>query len=375
MSAPAERGSIRFDWLQAGRGLASVLVVAGHAALLHERRTSTSFLGGISDAGTIGVYFFFVLSGFIVYWVHQRDIGHPARTWRYTYKRVTRVYPMYWLVTLAILPAYLWFPDFYSGYDGDPWHVVRSLALWPMRELPVLSVGWTLIHEMLFYAAIGLAIGFGRRLGLAVTGTILTVSAVKFVLDWGEPLVDAKYVTGRTVLDDHEILSIVFSRFNLLFAVGAIVAIAAARGRIPRRRLGAWLACGSVVFAVPMMLAGRDVAWAQDLATDRYGVIVFYGLVSGALVWVAVGIGVTGAGPRVPRWLEVLGDASYSIYLVHYPVLIAVDRTLGSVLDSPVAAEVSAAFGTLVATVAGIIAYRMLERPMLAITARHTPAT
>ena len=54
-----------------------------------------------------GVDIFFVLSGFIIYFIHAKDIGRPQRIYNFAKKRLSRVYPAYWVVLLGVLPIYL----------------------------------------------------------------------------------------------------------------------------------------------------------------------------------------------------------------------------------------------------------------------------
>ena len=68
-----------------------------------------------------------------------------------------------------------------------------------------------------------------------------------------------------------------------------------------------------------------------------------------------------------PRALQVLGDASFALYLVHYPVLAIIAKVL--LRFPPLAAlPVEVVFVVLVAgsVVAGLIAHWVIERPMMA---------
>ncbi|QCI79312.1 acyltransferase [Hankyongella ginsenosidimutans] len=53
--------------------------------------------------GFVGVDFFFVLSGFIICFVHYKDMSRPDRLPRYAWRRLTRVLPTYWVVFVAAL--------------------------------------------------------------------------------------------------------------------------------------------------------------------------------------------------------------------------------------------------------------------------------
>ena len=87
-----------------------------------------------------------------------------------------------------------------------------------------------------------------------------------------------------------------------------------------------------------------------------------------------IGRGVVGMGARwggrVPRWLLLLGSASYSIYLVQtfvFPVVHAVvgRRGLGFVHAEPVEAALGMmAVSVVLTSVAGVGTYLLVERPM-----------
>jgi len=54
------------------------------------------------NMGYSGVEIFFVLSGFIMYYVHRKDIGKKGVVFDYIWKRITRIFPLFWIVILAI---------------------------------------------------------------------------------------------------------------------------------------------------------------------------------------------------------------------------------------------------------------------------------
>lgn len=79
--------------LQAGRAVAALLVLAVHAdlstgAFIAERPAA---LAPFLDAGTLGVDFFFVLSGFIIYFVNADVADRPGWSSRYIAARLGRV--------------------------------------------------------------------------------------------------------------------------------------------------------------------------------------------------------------------------------------------------------------------------------------------
>ena len=66
--------------LQAGRGLAAAGVAAFHLSMHMgvDRYGGVSVFTDFTRQGFRGVDFFFVLSGFIIFFAHFEDLGHPA---------------------------------------------------------------------------------------------------------------------------------------------------------------------------------------------------------------------------------------------------------------------------------------------------------
>ena len=86
--------------LQACRAVAALLVVLFHASVgifnLPKYFGCKPF-GPVFDFGFVGVDFFFVLSGFIMVYVHAADFGQPRALGAYFWKRVSfswRLSPM-----------------------------------------------------------------------------------------------------------------------------------------------------------------------------------------------------------------------------------------------------------------------------------------
>lgn len=108
----------KLNSLQAYRGIAAVLVLLLHASKVGYLKFNYAFLGYKFAFGYSGVDFFFVLSGFIIMQMHHQDLGQPARWRAYAIKRIIRVFPIYWLVMLIIIPVYLVNANFGTGVYG-----------------------------------------------------------------------------------------------------------------------------------------------------------------------------------------------------------------------------------------------------------------
>ena len=136
--------------IQMARGVAANLVVFSHLFFVESKYTAAGVLPAFTLYGIAGVDLFFVLSGFIMVAVAGRDIGPIEFLWR----RATRVYPTYWLISLAVLAVAIVAPAIVNSSIQVPISLWRSFLLIPDRTLPLLAVGWTLVHEMYFYLGV-----------------------------------------------------------------------------------------------------------------------------------------------------------------------------------------------------------------------------
>jgi exopolysaccharide production protein ExoZ len=279
--------------IQAARGAAAFLVLAFHTQNQLSWIVGYIPAHGVFGFGHAGVDFFFVLSGFIIYLVHARDIGQRGALAHYAWRRVMRIYPLYWLATAAFfVMAYL--PSLWS-HPPDLWWVVSSFILLPQGRSPILAVGWSLQHEMFFYFIFGTLIAH-RKIGLLLCAIWLAAIAHGIAA-----------APGSLVLTD------LASPFDLQFFMGIGAAHIILRWRVAAPRLLAALGVGGFVVTAWLELTGRmpsDDAWGR----------LWYG---GASTLIVIGLA---AGERQGRlrfggWAAWFGGMSYALYLFHIIIL------------------------------------------------------
>ncbi len=301
-----------FAGLQAGRAVAAFLVLMYHASrIIFAKEEYWGFdpLGGLFAFGQAGVEFFFVLSGFIMAHVHGRDLNVPSRFLPYLKKRFCRIYPVYWIVLAAASLVYVLFPSTGQGYEREAGTILSSFALVHINAgRTVLSVGWTLYHEVLFYLAFGLLI-WNKRLGMALMGLWMAGSAV--MLGWPQALPYDEF--ARSPLDYF------FSPLHLLFALGMATCEVVRRAKIRRPFL--WACAGIAVF----FGTGMQENYGRFLTSNAESLL--YGL--GSAMALAGLLTLEKKGKiSVPSFLRFLGDASYSIYLTHLLLLSAMAKVV-----------------------------------------------
>ena len=149
--------------LQALRFIAAALVVVSHI------RTEV----GLTPFGSSGVDIFFVISGFIIYYV-TRD-GAP----QFFTRRLIRIVPLYWLGTLALAAIALKAPGMLNHTSLDADKLLGSLFFIPVwnesvqYHLPLLTLGWSLNYEILFYLVFFIALKISHQHRLIITSFLL----------------------------------------------------------------------------------------------------------------------------------------------------------------------------------------------------------
>jgi exopolysaccharide production protein ExoZ len=282
--------------IEAVRGLAALLVTlfhGSHVILLATGNNAPPF-AGFFGFGHAGVPFFFVLSGFIIFFVHRSDIGQALRLGEFAWRRVTRIYPLFLVVmlpvTLKTIAA--------GAFRWD--HFICSLLLLPQAEWPMLIPAWTLMHEALFYLLFALAIWRARLGRLVLLGWLcLFVGALIVSPDLGRGFIGN---LGRALL----------SPYNLLFLLGVGVAWIVQRGALRFARLLAVL--GALAFIATGMVEIGGVFPA--LTQGSLALVLLYG-VSSMLIITGLAAAER-AGTLAPgRLAGMLGAMSYPLYLTH----------------------------------------------------------
>ncbi|XGV94851.1 MAG: glycosyltransferase [Leptolyngbya sp. BL-A-14] len=340
----------RLDGIQVCRGIAALLVLLFHTTQLSQEKLGQSFFGNLFAFGGAGVDFFFVLSGFIIFFVHQADIGRRDRLQPFLLKRLIRIYPLYWLVTLVILPIYFLIPETGSGHERDLSVIIKSLLLIPQQHFPILIVGWSLSHEMLFYLLFALAIFLPTRYSLRLLAGWLSGTLIFFL----------SQLSSLVNLEQYGFIQFIFNPHNLEFASGCLVASLVLRKSFKEEKIF-FLLVGTTLF----LFFGIAQA-TQSLSINP---ILAYGIPSALIVLGAASFDLTRsrhqANNRLLKFFTSLGDASYSIYLTHYLCLSLLLKFIVAT-HLLLIAGYTTTIGLLLTIPIGVgyLTYKWLEQPM-----------
>jgi exopolysaccharide production protein ExoZ len=336
----------RLSSVEAIRACAAAIVVLYHVARHLDNASGTPLLRLTTQFGHAGVDLFFVVSGFIILFVHYRDVGRPGRLRHYLARRVSRVMPTYWIaLSLTVLLSIA------AGHAMPALsRLLWSVALLPSAEEPILGVAWTLQYEIVFYAVFCLLI-LRRSVGL-----LLLMIWLGWILGgW------AGFITSHAVIPGS-----LYGTFNLEFFLGMGVAY--------------WLRRGTVIMPRAILAVGLALFVAVALA-ENAGIIdgyaaparLAYGIPSALLILGAVEAERSGR-LNVPGWMSALGGASYSIYLFQFIFIgIAWKLLLAVGLDDPAATWAAYPLLVCAAMTGGVMMTQMVERPLMSIMRGERP--
>lgn len=336
---------VEIQWL---RAIAACEVVACHSGLLTKHFTSTVQMPAwYAPLSAIGVELFFIVSGYVICMrVGASDGARP-----FLVSRILRLYPMYWIFTSVAVLAYLLNATWHlNNFTFALVPMAKSYLILPQTGFPILGVGWTLEHEMVFYffvAVMLLTLGGGSRAKLFLAWLLAGLGAVGVVI--GAP--PYPLIAGAPGAESNALLSHVFSPFMFAFGLGWLVRVLEDR----RTSSQPWLD------ALPFLLLAAGALW---LAPEG-GQVPLQRISVAAIVFAGF-LACRGRFTDTPlnRLIWQLGDASFSIYLSHWFVLSAGGKLMGRLgppywLDLPVrivGIGVSIAFGLAI--------FLLIEKPL-----------
>lgn len=259
--------------IQALRALAAICVLFQHSIVFSCLSFGTSYAKYLpADFGRIGVYVFFVISGYVV----TNCMGQGKS---FILKRALRIYPPFWI---AIVISFL-----FREYAPVSWHATLGasfLVSWSDYNNSLNIPYWTLLYEVVFYLIIYAAILTDMKrdhFRSCLVGWLALVSAVNL------------YHNVDVVTPGWWIF---LSRQNVFFIFGALYALSEDEVRISTPYLA----------VIALVSWGIGFNLPDDHLANVYASAICF---TSALAFMS--------RIRMPIVMSKLGDASYGLYLVH----------------------------------------------------------
>lgn len=319
-----------YELLDGLRGVAAILVLFYH---IFEGFSFAELQNKAGDGiittlnhGHIAVDFFFILSGFVISYAYD-DRWKKMSTWQFFKRRLIRLHPM------LIMGAIIGFAAFaFVGFER--WDGTAAPAGWVMTALlltmfmipavpglpyevrgngemfPLNGPTWSLFFEYIGNILYAL---FMRRIStklLTVFTVLLGIAHAWFFI--GNASGYDSIGVGWAINEENFLIGGGLLRMLFPFSMGMLLA----RTFKPRKIKGAFWICSitlTVLFSVPY------IASTGSISLNSLYEFVCIALLFPVIVWIgacgSAGSGITSKANRI------LGDISYPLYIVHYPIM------------------------------------------------------
>jgi peptidoglycan/LPS O-acetylase OafA/YrhL len=346
-------------------------LAAFHVVLFHVSRWEhwpvPAALRHVVGSGYVAVGLFFMLSGFVLTYTQGGD-GAPRMSRASFYAaRFARIYPVYLLALLLSLPFALR-PALAHGGAGrllaEGLATTTLLQAWhPGLALAWNAPGWSLSVEAFFYAAFPFLAPRGVRLSVRRTlavmvGALALLLTLPLAYALGSPEGwSARYDSEGLWLDVLRYHPLVrLPEFLLGIGLGRLYAHPPLRAAVARH--AGLLATTAAALILGVLALGPRIPYVllhNGLLAPAFAVL---------LLALATGEGLPARLLRHP-WAVRLGEASYSLYILHIPLLMVSRSIAGAVLGREVLDSPAFIAGyLLLAITASLVSHRLVELPL-----------
>jgi exopolysaccharide production protein ExoZ len=293
--------------------------------------------------GGAGVDLFFVISGFIIVYASEPLFGTTEGPQLFFLRRLIRIVPLYWTMTAAYLVFFLAAYIDLAAANISLGTIIASFVFLPYPRpdetmSPLHMLGWTLNYEMFFYAI------FASAVILPCQRAVVSI-AILFAL-----IVALGHLFGPLP----QPLAYWSDPIILEFCFGMMLALAYLNGvRLPLAA-SYGLLVGAIVAFAATAFRGIDLPWRT----------VEWGLPAAALLGGFVLSREAGTRGVFGRLFLFLGNASYSLYLLHPIILAGGRRILFNRTGLSSAPWVWALILFILSLAAAALCYLLFEKPV-----------
>ncbi len=317
-----------YEALDGLRGVAALLVVFHHVFEGFAFAEAVNGVGdgviGVLNHGYLAVDFFFLLSGFVISYAYDSRWGRGLALGGFFRRRLVRLHPM--VVFAAVVGVAAFLAQGGARWDGSgvplSWVMLALLATMLMipalpgspaevrgngEMFPLNGPAWSLFFEYVGNVAYALIV---RRLPTRVLAVVASLLGV--VLVWmavGDVARMGMFGVGWTLDGLNFWCGLV--RMLFPYTLGMLLA----RRFRPVRARGAFVLASVVMaalFAVPCLPRSGGVNW--NGVFEAVCIVAVFPV----LLW--LGASERPAGARRSALYRLLGDISYPLYIVHYPL-------------------------------------------------------
>lgn len=259
--------------------------------------------------GSLGVDLFFVISGYIIASsISRLPVDKTAVI--FFINRFSRVVPYYHLLTVLYYLAIIAF----SVDSFNIKKVIGSFLFIPHKGDPILSIGWSLLHEVFFYTFIALCLSFTRNINKLALAYLIFLSLVHVIPEFAytvtflKATINYNFSYGMLIFIFREKITAVFKKpIPLLISLAAFVLVYVFTNERPWNQ-------SQEIFIPATGYYYRDINFIKNVNFPFYRAFLF-GIPAAMLFASALSIE-NMLDKFANSFFVKLGDASYSVYLI-----------------------------------------------------------
>ncbi len=305
------------------RGLAAIGIVLFHLTNELATRFHYRLLGGLFLTSYSGVDVFFVLSGFVLYYLYQSRQGQKKEIKNFLLKRFIRLYPPYWIATVIIIVGFLVLKThLFASFSFTIPFILNTIFLLP-HDGRLIPPAWTLTYELYFYFLFILVFLFKDKKTLAKMAVIYSIIIV-YVALWITPFIPILKV-GHSASTFLQLISGVYS---IEFFMGIIAAYLLQNSTlIHHGKISFW--AGILLFIISAIANSYFHISGTILEEFRF---IYFGLPAMFIIYGCAALELKRSAP-FPSLFTHLGNVSFSLYLTHYAVIQLIVSRLGALVN------------------------------------------
>jgi len=285
--------------IQIFRAIAAIMVVLIHLGTYEEKLFMNASILNKFVIGIGGVDIFFILSGYIMMTSISKN-NVTAST--FLKNRFIRIYPIYWIFFLILLLIAILTSIQINSYSNA--ELIYNFFLLPSKTNPLLNVSWTLVYEVFFYINISILL----FLNIRKIEVILILLTIEFCF---------MYIY-------YDITGIYFSTLIFEFLFGIVIFIFQKNKKLNIK----WTSISSIISIFYLFFLNNNLFYFESFNLLGNGVyddrVIYFGIPFMFILLGAISLeNYINTKNIVIKSLNTIGNASYSLYLIHYFIIVA----------------------------------------------------
>ncbi|MDR2583302.1 MAG: acyltransferase [Fibromonadaceae bacterium] len=289
--------------------LTSIQLLRAVAALSVVYAHCTYECYNLPNFGHFGVDIFFIISGFIIAYMVSKNTEY------FFIKRIIRIVPLYFLVTIVITLAAIDSLNFISRTISVS-DFIRSIFFVPSESgnsgSPIISQGWTLNYEIFFYVIVTFCIIFAKKYITIICSLILALIIIglnwlnpeNYIMAYYKETMSLEFIYGIGLYHFYKYVNTSKIQFNKTAKIIILPALAI-------------ISYGALIF--------------NNFAS--HSEYLFRGIPALILVASILFLEENIKNTKIIQFGVKLGEASYTMYLIHFLIINFLGKNFNKIID------------------------------------------